>query len=69
MPLERYRGVFEPEDLDLLQRVLDKLCGQRGIARNDSEQKEALAWGVILLFQNGITDEAELLQRAGCAER
>ncbi|MER9421295.1 hypothetical protein NKI88_02390 [Mesorhizobium sp. M0317] len=62
MPLERYRGVFEPDDLDLLQRVLDKLSGERAIARDDREQREALAWGVILLFQNGITDEAELLQ-------
>ncbi|ESZ50440.1 hypothetical protein ACYG9R_09110 [Mesorhizobium sp. RSR565B] len=62
MPLGRYRGVFEPEDLDLLQRVLDKLCGERGIDRDDSDQREVLAWGVILLFQNGITDEAELLQ-------
>ncbi|MER9003319.1 hypothetical protein NKI15_06780 [Mesorhizobium sp. M0862] len=68
MPLESYRGVFEPKDLDLLQRVLDRLSGERGIAREDSEKMEVLAWGVILLFQNGITDEAELLRRAGIAD-
>ncbi|RWB72950.1 MAG: hypothetical protein EOQ50_18455 [Mesorhizobium sp.] len=61
--MQRYSGVFEPEDLDLLQRVFDQLCKERGIAQTNSEQREALASDIVSAFQNGVADEAALLQR------
>lgn len=61
MPLRRYIGAYQPADLDLLQRVFDRLCIERGLAPNDSEEREALALDVIHAFQNGAADEAELL--------
>lgn len=45
MPLQSYDGVFEPEHLDLLQRVFDQLCSGRGVAQADSQQREALGFG------------------------
>ncbi|CDX22459.1 hypothetical protein MPLB_2410006 [Mesorhizobium sp. ORS 3324] len=35
MPLSRYGGVYTPADLDLLQRVFDRLCGERRLAKKD----------------------------------
>jgi hypothetical protein len=53
MPLSRYSGVFEPDDLALLQRVFDWLCKERRLARKDREQREALAAEIIGQFDNG----------------
>ncbi|MFD1983846.1 RNA-binding protein [Mesorhizobium newzealandense] len=61
MPLQRYSGVFEPADLDLLQRVFDQLCIERRLAPKDKEQREELAEEIVGVFRNGITDEADLL--------
>lgn len=60
--MRRYSGVFEPADLDLLQRVFDQLCNESRLAQKDMEQKEALAEEIVNVFQNGITDETDLLQ-------
>ncbi|OWK21305.1 RNA-binding protein [Mesorhizobium amorphae] len=62
MPLRRYSGVFEPADLDLLQRVFDRLCDERRLAQKDKEQREDLAEEIVSAFRNGIVDEADLLQ-------
>ncbi|WP_165778599.1 hypothetical protein [Mesorhizobium wenxiniae] len=62
MPFSRYSGVFEPADLGLLQRVFDQLCGERRLAQMDKEQREDLAEEIVIVFQNGIDDEAGLLQ-------
>ena len=62
MPLRRYGGVFETADLDLLQRVFDELCIERRLAQKDKEQREDLAEEIVGVFQNGITDETDLLQ-------
>ncbi|CAN7720416.1 RNA-binding protein [Mesorhizobium sp. LjNodule214] len=62
MALTRYSGVFEPADLDLLQRVFDQLCRERRLAQKDREQREALAEEVVIIFQNGVMNEAELWQ-------
>ncbi|ADV15235.1 RNA-binding protein snRNP (plasmid) [Mesorhizobium ciceri biovar biserrulae WSM1271] len=43
MPLQRYGEIFEPIDLDLLQRVFDQLCIERRLAQKDKEQREDLA--------------------------
>ncbi len=60
MLLSRYRGILEPTDLALVQRVFDRLCKERRLARKDKEQREELAGEVICAFQHGVTDEAEL---------
>ncbi|MFK0693203.1 RNA-binding protein [Mesorhizobium sp. IMUNJ 23033] len=62
MPLRRYSGVFEPVDLDLLQRVFGRLCDERRLAQKDKEQREDLAEEIVSAFRNGIVDEADLLQ-------
>jgi hypothetical protein len=62
MPFSRYSGVFRPADLDMIQRVFDQLCGERRLAQMDKERKEDLAEEIVLVFQNGIEDEADLLQ-------
>lgn len=62
MPLSRYSGMFEPADLDLLQRVFDQLCKERRLAKKDKEQREVLAEEVVSLFQKGIMDGSELWQ-------
>ncbi|WP_292216513.1 hypothetical protein [Mesorhizobium sp.] len=62
MPLLRYSGVFEPADLDLLQRVFDQVCIERRLAQKDKERREDLAAELVSVYRNGITDEGELLQ-------
>ncbi|WP_292291614.1 hypothetical protein [Mesorhizobium sp.] len=62
MPLNRYSGVFEPADLALLQRVFDRLCSERGLIQGDNEKREALAWVLISAFQNGASNEDELIR-------
>ena len=62
MPLSRYSGMFEPADLDVLQRVFDQLCKERRLALKDKEQREDLAAEIVRAFQHGIGDEAKLLQ-------
>ncbi|MDG4881927.1 RNA-binding protein [Mesorhizobium sp. WSM4884] len=43
MSLSRYCGVYWPADLDMLQRVFDRLCDERRLAKKDREQREFLA--------------------------
>lgn len=60
MPLAGFGGVFEPEHLDVLQRVFDSLCAELRLAQKDRERRTVLAQDLIYLFQAGVTDEAEL---------
>ncbi|MET3595147.1 hypothetical protein ABID26_004559 [Mesorhizobium shonense] len=60
--MSRYGGVYGPADLDLLQRVFDRLCDERRLAKKDREQREQLAAEVIRVFDDGITGEADLLR-------
>jgi hypothetical protein len=53
-------GVFEPEELDILQRVFDQVCRERKYNR-ESEEAEAIAATMIVLFQTGVLTEHELL--------
>ena len=62
MPLSRYRGVFEPADLELLQRVFDRLCKERRLALKNKVQRLELAAEIVAAFKHGIDDEAQLLQ-------
>lgn len=62
MPLSRYIGVFEPSDLETMQRVFDAICKERHIARKDREHRDELAAEVVSRFNRGTTDEAGLLR-------
>jgi hypothetical protein len=70
MPLSRYSGTFEPEDLEFLQRVFDKVAKQRGLSPDDTEKAEKLAAEIVLLFSQGAVCEADLMRGlARCGDR
>lgn len=60
MSLSRNSGEYEPADLDLLQRVFDRLCKEGRLALKDKDQRENLASQVFEAFDSGSTDETEL---------
>jgi hypothetical protein len=64
MPLSRYGGRFGfgPDDMALMQRVFDAVCKERGLTKEDVELREALAANIVLLFNRGLVNEAELLR-------
>lgn len=62
MSLSRCSGVYVPADLDLLQRVFNRLCDERRLAKKDREHREYLAREVFQAFDDGTTDEADLLR-------
>lgn len=69
IPLTRYGGVYGPADLDLLQRVFDRLCNERRLALKDKEQREQLAAQVIRVFDDGTIGEADLLRASSKRRR
>jgi hypothetical protein len=62
MRWHRHSGIFNPADLDVLQRVFNQLCDERRLAKKDREQRETLADELLDLFQNGVTNETKLWQ-------
>lgn len=60
MSLSHNSGVFWPTDLDMLQRVFDRLCDERGLAKKDREQREYLASEIFQFFADGTTNETDL---------
>ncbi|WP_206522139.1 hypothetical protein, partial [Mesorhizobium sp. M1A.F.Ca.IN.022.05.2.1] len=60
MSLSRCSGVYGPADLDMLQRVFNRSCDARRLAKKDREQREYLAREILQAFDDGITDEADL---------
>ena len=62
MPLSRYIGVFEPADLELLQRVFDRVSKERRLALKDKEQRLELAAEIVDAFKRGKDDEAQLMR-------
>ncbi|GLS30737.1 hypothetical protein SAMN04488498_1298 [Mesorhizobium albiziae] len=52
-------GVFEPEQLEILQRVFDQACIDRGYPRTGLDAEE-LASMILRLFHRGIMSEASL---------
>lgn len=60
MSLSRSSRVYGPADLDMLQRVFNRLCDERRLARKDREQRHHLAKEVLQAFDDGITDEMDL---------
>jgi hypothetical protein len=62
MPFTKHRHTLQPAELKILQKVFDQLCMERRLGFKDKEQRELLAWELMGAFQNGVTDEAALLQ-------
>ncbi|MDG4881936.1 hypothetical protein [Mesorhizobium sp. WSM4884] len=62
MSVSRCSGVCWPADLDMVQRVFDRLCDERRLAKKDREQREYLAKELFQLFDNGTIDETALLR-------
>ncbi|KUM27520.1 hypothetical protein AU467_16600 [Mesorhizobium loti] len=62
MSLSRCRGVYWPADLNMLQRVFERLCTERRLAKKDRDQRDRLAMEVFQVFDDGTKDEAELLR-------
>lgn len=58
MPFSSFNGILGPDDLDTLQRVL-----ARATADLHFEDKDHLAAILIVLRQQGVTDEDELYTR------
>ena len=52
-------GVFAPEDLDAIQKVLEKLCTERGIAKG-SEDAGSLARSILMHYSHGVRDAKKL---------
>jgi hypothetical protein len=59
---------LDSEDMATLRRVLDVRCKDLNI-RPESTDAEMVASQLIELFQNGVTDEAELVTRLIGMER
>ena len=55
--IDRTNGVFTPDDIDVLQRVFDRIS-EPG---DNDDQRDGLASRIIANFQAGIRDEQELL--------
>ncbi|MER8446352.1 hypothetical protein NKH52_24455 [Mesorhizobium sp. M1066] len=54
---------FHPSDLQLCQRVFDRVCLERKLDRMSGESDvQRLAATVFSLFQNGCRNEGELLE-------
>ncbi|TIN14159.1 MAG: RNA-binding protein [Mesorhizobium sp.] len=60
MSLSRCSGVYGPADLEMLQRVFNRLCDERRLAKKDREEREYLARELFQTFDDGMTDETDL---------
>lgn len=67
MSVSRCSGVYRPADLEMLQRVFNHVCDERHLAMKDREQRECLARELFQLFDDGTTDEADLLSIFPCS--
>ena len=58
-------GIFPPEDLEEIQRIFQKLCDERGLARG-SDGASSLARSILVYYGQGVrdTDTLERLLRA-----
>ncbi|MBU0584744.1 MAG: hypothetical protein KKB66_18515 [Alphaproteobacteria bacterium] len=58
--MERFRNEVNPEELAMLQRVLDDYCIDHGVTANE---RDNVALSVMNLFRRGVTDEETLRER------
>jgi len=59
LPLSRFVGTFEPEELTILQRVFDRIAAERGIVPK-SPEGEALAAEIVRLRVIGFQERTVL---------
>jgi hypothetical protein len=62
-PTTSRAGVFQPEELEVLQRVFDQVCRERK-HHPESEEAETIAVTIIVLFQTGLLTEHDLVVAA-----
>lgn len=62
MAFSKFSSMFTSDDLNLLQKVFDRLCQERRLALKDKDQRDQLAREVMEAFEDGFTDETELWQ-------
>ena len=61
--LNKRHPCFYPSDLQLCQRVFDQICCERKLDRMSLEPNvQQLAATVFWLFENGCSNESELLE-------
>ncbi|TIN24991.1 MAG: hypothetical protein E5Y31_16695 [Mesorhizobium sp.] len=61
--LHKRNAGFHPSDLQLCQRVFDRVCSERKLDRTSVEPDvQLLAATVFSLFENGCRNESELLE-------
>ncbi len=61
MPLSRLSGTVDPDHLDMLWRVLERVCVEARIEKGTVEH-EAIAIQLMICFQQGIRDEQRLFE-------
>lgn len=52
-------GMFAPEDLEAIQRVFEKLCSERGIAKGSADAR-SLARSILRHYSHGVRDPEKL---------
>ncbi|BCG87923.1 hypothetical protein MesoLj113c_40330 [Mesorhizobium sp. 113-3-9] len=52
---------FQPEEIELLQRIFDRICSEGRVARGTLFEEQLAAW-LIALYQGGERDEAKLIE-------
>ena len=52
-------GIFSPEDLQRIQRIFQRICYERGLARG-SEGASALARSILVHYSQGVRDTEKL---------
>lgn len=62
MAFSKFTSMFTSDDLNLLQKVFDRLCQERRLALKDKDQRDQLAREVMEAFEGGFTEETELWQ-------
>ena len=60
--MERYRDYLNPEELAMLQSVLDQFCSKRGFAQGSVERENA-AEALLGIFRQGAADEDALREK------
>jgi hypothetical protein len=53
-------GIFQPEELDLLQQVFDEACQKHGVT-SDTEARESLAEAIVRRYRAGTRDRENLV--------
>jgi hypothetical protein len=68
-PKEQFRGVFRPEEFEVVKQVFDSVTSEEWFSRSE-KRREQFASYLLEAYQNGLTDPFELktLSRAAARE-